>query len=86
MWFTVDWHKHPKAKTSTLLEIENEIWQKTFDQGALFARGSWFVGNRDNFEHTEMFFRCTYAAASEENMIEAIRRFSIAIKTSFGLE
>jgi len=33
-----------------------------------------------------MFFRATFAAASEEKMTEAIERFGVAVRSSFGVE
>lgn len=33
-----------------------------------------------------LFFRATYAAASAENMNEAIKRFGQAVRDSFGKE
>lgn len=50
----------------------------------LVGRGSWFRAEHDKVP-TEMFFRATYAAASPENMTEAIRRFGEAIEESFGV-
>jgi aromatic amino acid aminotransferase I len=81
----VDWHKHPHAKTKTVKEIEQEIFLASIDQGVLVSCGSWFAAERGNFHPTEMFFRATFAAASEEKMTEAIDRFGGAVKKSFGV-
>lgn len=35
---------------------------------------------------TDMFFRATYAAATPENMTEAIRRFGEAVRDSFQMK
>jgi aromatic amino acid aminotransferase I len=37
-------------------------------------------------EPTEMFFRATYAAATEDKIFSAIERFGIAIRASFEME
>jgi len=50
------------------------------------SRGSWFAAEKSDFVHTEMFFRATFAAASEDKMTEAIERFGIAVKTSFDVK
>ncbi len=86
MWLLVDWHKHPAAKTKPILEIEEEIFMAAIDQGVLVGRGSWFAAERTGFVPSQMFFRATFAAASEEKMTEAIERFGVAIRECFGFE
>jgi aromatic amino acid aminotransferase I len=81
----IDWHKHPHAKTKGIVEIEEEIFLAAVDQGVLVSRGSWFTAERANFHPTDMFFRATFAAASEEKMTEAIERFGGAVRKSFGV-
>jgi aromatic amino acid aminotransferase I len=81
----IDWHKHPHAKTKDIVEIEEEIFLAAVDQGVLVSRGSWFTAERANFHPTDMFFRTTFAAASEEKMTEAIERFGGAVRKSFGV-
>jgi len=51
----------------------------------LISRGSWFAAERSGFEPTQLFFRATFAAASEEGMTVAIERFGIAVRKSFGI-
>lgn len=85
MWLKVDWQKHPAAKTKSILEIEEEIFLAAVEQGVLLIKGSWFAADRENFAPTELFFRATFAAASADQMSEAISRFSIALRDSFGL-
>lgn len=82
----LDWHKHPHSKTRSIIEIEEEIFLAAVDRGVLISRGSWFAAEKDAFTHTEMFFRATFAAASEEKMTEAIERFGAAVKSSYGIE
>jgi aromatic amino acid aminotransferase I / 2-aminoadipate transaminase len=81
----VDWHKHPHAKTKDIIEIEEEIFLAAVDQGVLVSRGSWFTAERADFHPTDMFFRATFAAASEEKMTEAIERFGGALRKNFGV-
>lgn len=81
----MDWHKHPAAKTKSILEIEEEVFLAAVEQGVLVSKGSWFSAERENFVPTELFFRATFAAASADKMSEAIARFGIALRGIFGL-
>jgi len=55
-------------------------------QGVVICKGSWFIGEGiEKRIPTNMFFRATFAAASAEKMKEAIERFGLAIKGSFGV-
>lgn len=51
------------------------------------SRGSWFLAEKG--EHAkapeDMFFRATFAAATEDKMTIAIERFGEAIKECFNL-
>ena len=53
------------------------------DEGVLVGRGSWFIAEKGTFVLDSMFFRATFAAASEDKMTDAIERFSIALKRTF---
>lgn len=59
-----------------------EIFKSCIEKGVLVGRGSWFRAEH-NEEPRDMFFRATYAAASPDNMTEAIRRFGEAVEESF---
>ncbi|KAG9242981.1 aromatic amino acid aminotransferas-like protein [Calycina marina] len=85
LWMNLDWKKHPHARTKRIIEIEDEIFLAAVEQGVLVSRGSWFAAEKASFEPTQLFFRATFAAASEEAMTEAIERFGIAVRASFGL-
>jgi aromatic amino acid aminotransferase I len=85
LWMKVDWHKHPHASTKEIGAIEEEIFLAAVGQGVLISRGSWFTAERSNFKPTDMFFRATFAAAPEDKMTDAIERFGIAVRASFGL-
>ena len=80
----IDWHKHPHAKTKSIVEIEEEIFMAAVEQGVLVSRGSWFTAERAGFHPTDMFFRATFAAATEDKMTEAMERFSKAVRKSFS--
>jgi aromatic amino acid aminotransferase I / 2-aminoadipate transaminase len=83
----VHWQKHPHARTKRILDIEQEIFLAAVDQGVLICRGSWFLGEKiTDLEPTDMFFRATYAAASEDKIFHAIERFGIAVRQSFGVK
>ncbi|KAK4218186.1 Aromatic/aminoadipate aminotransferase 1 [Rhypophila decipiens] len=98
-WIKVAYPLHPDASSKSLLQVEEEIFNLCIEKGVLIARGSWFRAEQHNKispsssvpaattpqEQTDMFFRATFAAATPENMTEAIRRFGEAIKESYGL-
>ncbi|KAH8676848.1 pyridoxal phosphate-dependent transferase [Tricladium varicosporioides] len=86
LWLRVNHHLHPAASSKSLADIEDEIFTSAISQGVLIGRGSWFTADRSGFKATELFFRATFAAASEEKMTEAIERFGAAVRESFGLE
>ncbi|KAB8303389.1 hypothetical protein EYC80_004818 [Monilinia laxa] len=86
LWLQVNWHKHPAAKTKPIQDIEQEIFLAGIGQGVLICPGSWFTAEKSGFVPVDMFFRATFAAASEEKMAEAIERFGVAVRKSFGVE
>ncbi|CZT02963.1 hypothetical protein WAI453_012188 [Rhynchosporium graminicola] len=86
LWLKVDWKQHPHAKTKTHAEIEEEIFLAAVEEGVLICKGSWFTAERDGFVQAEMFFRATFAAAANDQMTEAIERFGVAVRLSFGLK
>lgn len=85
-WIKVDWRKHPGFNAGkTHDEIEEAIFLASVDKGVLVSRGSWFLAERSQPE-TDMFFRATFAAASETEIVEAIKRFGVALQAEFGLK
>ncbi|KAK8875047.1 PLP-dependent transferase [Apiospora arundinis] len=84
LWLKVDHTRHPLAATKSLLELEEEIFDSGIDKGVLACRGSWFRAEHDK-PLSGLFFRTTYAAASEEQMAVAIERFGEAVRGSFGI-
>ncbi|KAK3328888.1 aromatic amino acid aminotransferase-like protein [Apodospora peruviana] len=87
-WIKVNPRMHPDFPQKSLLQIEEEIFHLCLDKGALVARGSWFRAEpktTPNEETDYMYFRTTFAAATPENMTEAIRRFGEAVRESFRI-
>ncbi|PYH91389.1 aromatic amino acid aminotransferase [Aspergillus ellipticus CBS 707.79] len=84
LWLKVDPSKHPEYPQRSVLDIEEEIFLNAIDNGVLCARGSWFR-TEPGTSSNEIFFRATYASASEEAMGTAIQRLSLAIRKSFQL-
>jgi aromatic amino acid aminotransferase I / 2-aminoadipate transaminase len=81
----LDHEKHPLAQARSILEIEEEIFNSCISKGVLVARGSWFRTEKET-EQSGLYFRATFAAATPQNMSEAIRRFGQAVRESFKLE
>ncbi|KAI1335887.1 pyridoxal phosphate-dependent transferase [Xylariaceae sp. FL0016] len=84
LWLHVDHTKHPEASTKTILEMEADIFDSCIEKGVLACRGSWFRAEHDVAPRS-LFFRVTFAAASEEDMDHAIKRFGSAVRESFGI-
>lgn len=84
MWLKVNYAAHPQASTRSLLEIEEEIYNTAIANGVLVCRGSWFSAEPGK-PPRGMFFRTTYAASSEDNMVKGIERFGAAVRESFQL-
>ncbi|KAL2271122.1 hypothetical protein VTJ83DRAFT_493 [Remersonia thermophila] len=83
-WLKVRHETHPDAASKSILEIEEEIFNRCIAKGVLVARGSWFRAQQDK-PPSGLYFRTTFAAATPENMREAIRRLGEAIRESFRL-
>ena len=83
-WIKIEWAKHPDHGSKTILEIEDDVFEKFIAERALVAKGSWFRAEGD--AGTELFFRTTFAAAEGEQVREAIRRVGVALREAFGLE
>lgn len=82
-WIRIEWRRHPRAETTSMLEIEEEIFQAGIESGVLSSKGSWFRAEADGGD--EMFFRMTFAAAGAEQVQEAIRRFGEGLRGVFGV-
>ena len=84
-WIKIDWQKHPSKGGKTVLEIEDEIFHAAIRRGTLTSKGSWFRAETGN-PGDRLFFRTTFAAASSEQVVEAIERFGATLREVFGLE
>jgi aromatic amino acid aminotransferase I len=84
-WMQIDFKQHPDYLVKSIETIEEEIFMRNIDHGALLMRGSWFYADAED-EHDTLFFRATYAAAPAEKIEEGIRRFGESIRAEFGLE
>ncbi|KAL8376162.1 hypothetical protein RB595_007324 [Gaeumannomyces hyphopodioides] len=83
-WLKVDHTRHPDVASRSILDLEEDIFGRCIDSGVLVAPGSWFMAEQGS-EPTGLYFRATFAAATPENMTEAIRRFGEAVRQSFKL-
>ncbi|KAL1841118.1 hypothetical protein VTJ49DRAFT_7396 [Mycothermus thermophilus] len=83
-WLKVRHELHPDATSKSILEIEEEIFNRCIAKGVLVARGAWFRADQDK-PPSGLYFRTTFAAATPDNMREAIRRLGEAIRESFHL-
>ncbi|KAL1898403.1 Aromatic/aminoadipate aminotransferase 1 [Ceratocystis pirilliformis] len=84
LWIKVDHTQHPEIGKRSLEEIEESIFLDCVDNGVLVASGSWFHAETPK-PLPGLYFRATFAAASEERMSMAVKRLSEAIKKSFKL-
>ena len=84
LWLKVNPATHPDHPSRAVLDIEDEIFRNAIDNGVLCARGSWFQTEPD-LPVQDMFFRATFASASEEAMSTAIQRLGAAIRKSYRL-
>ncbi|KAF4123733.1 aromatic amino acid aminotransferase I / 2-aminoadipate transaminase [Geosmithia morbida] len=85
LWIKIDHTKHPGYPQRSLLDIEEEIWKTALDSGILCARGSWFRADPDT-PPRDIFFRTTFAAASQDAIRTATERLGKAIRKSFSKE
>ncbi|KAI5456824.1 putative L-kynurenine/alpha-aminoadipate aminotransferase [Mariannaea sp. PMI_226] len=85
LWLKVDHTKHPEFPQRGILEIEQDVFSNALENGVLCARGSWFRAE-PHTAPSELFFRTTFAAATEDAMRTAIQRLSTAIREAFRCE
>ncbi|KOS37937.1 hypothetical protein ACN38_g11250 [Penicillium nordicum] len=85
-WISVDWTQHPQAGSKSTLDIEKEVYNSAIECGALVVPGSWFLPDEGRGGMEGVFFRMTYAAASAEDVKEAIRRLGMTLRGIFKLE
>ncbi|CEJ60633.1 hypothetical protein PMG11_09201 [Penicillium brasilianum] len=85
-WISIDWTQHPEAISKSKLQIEKEIYDVAIEGGALVVPGSWFLPDEGIGGMEGVSFRMTYAAASVEDVREAIQRLGMALRGIFKLE
>ncbi|KAH7124002.1 aromatic amino acid aminotransferase 1 [Dendryphion nanum] len=83
-WMQVDFRKHPQYPAKDIETIEEGVFMRNIEHGALLMKGSWFYASKEE-KHDTLFFRATYAAAPADRIEEAIRRFGVAIREEFKL-
>jgi aromatic amino acid aminotransferase I len=83
-WMQIDFRKHPSYPEKSIESIEEGIFMRVIEHGALVMRGSWFYADAEE-THDTLFFRATYAAAPGEKIEEGIRRLGEAVREEFGL-
>jgi aromatic amino acid aminotransferase I len=83
-WIRIAYKQHPEWPRKSISEIEDEIFHAGIERGVLTTKGSFFWAEGRGAE--DVFFRTTFAAASSENITEAIRRFGEALRAVFRLE
>ncbi len=84
-WIKIDWSKHPAYGKTSVLEVEDEIFQAAIERGALTSKGSWFRANLDD-PGDEVFLRTNFASAPMEKVQEGVRRFGDALRAVFHLK
>lgn len=84
-WLQIDYTQHPEHPEKSVESIEESIFMRVIEHGALVMRGSWFYADPEE-EHETLFFRATYAAAPREKIEEGIRRLGEAVREEFGLK
>ena len=90
-WLSVNHTLHPQYRQlqgtapfhEVIQKIEEQVFQALIDNSVLVSKGSWFRAEKNTDQ--QLFFRMTFAAASEERMEEAVRRFAEGISSEFGL-
>jgi aromatic amino acid aminotransferase I len=90
LWVHLDSSKHHKVQgvnrggdgnPTPLVELEDRIYTKARDLGALISKGSWFSSHSGRIE--DLCFRLTFAAAAHGDLGLAVERFSKAVNAEF---
>lgn len=63
---------------STSLDVEDRIYKRSYGNGVLVSKGSWFLSNVE--AANEIQFRLTFAAAPVKELAEAVERFAVAVR------
>ncbi|ETS79638.1 hypothetical protein PFICI_09491 [Pestalotiopsis fici W106-1] len=73
----------PSSAQGHHLGIEDHIYTQSQANGVLVSKGSWFA--RDG-SSDEVFFRLTFAAAPEHDLVRAVQGFADAVRSEFSVE
>lgn len=93
LWIRVEWSRHPIHLSSResdcpnsgiMLKIEDSIHKACTRHGVQVSKGSWFAPSRPITNH--VFFRLTFAAIAEHDLVEAIVRFGGALYEDFSMQ
>ncbi|KAF5128657.1 Aminotransferase swnA [Metarhizium anisopliae] len=60
------------------LDTEERIYSRARSNGVLVSKGSWFIPDTERI--SGVYFRLTFAAAAEPDLIEAVQRFGNALE------
>ncbi|OGE56575.1 hypothetical protein PENARI_c003G10832 [Penicillium arizonense] len=85
LWLKLDPLQHPDYPGRSIEDIEGGIFDQAIKNNVLCARGTWFRAEPST-PARGMFFRATYASATEEAMGIAIQRFGEAIRQSYHID
>ena len=91
LWIQIDWSQHPAAVPDNYvggwqeasLNIEDRIYEAARDHGVLVSKGSWFSAEQHLLH--DVHFRMTFAAADDDALDEAVKRFGEAIREEFNI-
>ncbi|KAJ5139922.1 hypothetical protein N7448_003330 [Penicillium atrosanguineum] len=82
-WIEIDWKSHPLYKTGAgHQKIQQTIFDSAVQKKVFLVPGTCFW-SASELPEDRMFFRATYASASQEDLVEAARRFGDALKDEF---
>ncbi|KAJ5776219.1 uncharacterized protein N7511_001230 [Penicillium nucicola] len=83
-WIEINWKSHPTYKSGSGHQaIQDAIFASAVEQKVFLTPGTCFWSDIDSKED-QMFFRATYASASQGDLTEAVRRFANAIQCQFS--
>lgn len=89
LWIRIDWIQHPTVRLKHAMEgayispvdVEDSIYSCAMRNGVAVSKGSWFAANRCSVK--DVYFRMTFAAATEDDLAQAVERFGRAIREEF---
>lgn len=86
VWIRLDWSRLSAAGLTHRLEeiqspqlvIEDSIYMRAKENGVLISKGSWFAVGISH--SSDIYFRLTFAASSEDTLDQAVERFGNALQ------